>query len=95
MLPSPILAPLDLAAPACRLAGCASVPSDVVSLQTVKPSMESLDQAPAHGSGLASPRRVNADGGICAFGGGWHMDTLRRHGRVRSSPRACELVSNH
>ena len=60
VLPSPILAPLDLASPACRLAGCAPVPGDVVSLQTVKPSMESLDQAPAHGSGLASPGRVNA-----------------------------------
>ena len=60
VLPSSVFAPFDLASQACRLAGCAPLPGDVVSLQTVKPALASHDQAPAHGPDLASLGRVDA-----------------------------------
>ncbi len=55
-----LLARLDLAATAGRLARRAALPGDVVSLQAVESALASADPASADGTGLAPAGRVDA-----------------------------------
>jgi hypothetical protein len=59
VLRSPVLAPLDLAAEAGRLAGRAAVPGDVVSLQAIESPLAPLNPPPPDRPGLASLGRMD------------------------------------
>ena len=59
VLRSPVLAPLDLAAEAGRLAGRAAVPGDVVPLQAIESPLAPLDPPPPDRPGLAAPGRMD------------------------------------
>ena len=60
VLRAALLARLDLAAAAGRLAGRAALPGDVVPLQAIEPALAPADPPPADRAGLASAGRVDA-----------------------------------
>ena len=92
VLRAAVLARLDLATTAGRLAGRAALPGDVVPLQAVEPALAPVDPAPADRAGLASAGRVDAPAapavpataGVAAY-------PSRRRWPERSSPPGSEF----